>query len=67
MGSNTDDRIENPVDSAVISIENRMHDAVLTANNNVIIPTVEMTVRSISGSSKIGPNGIVQILDWKNF
>ena len=59
MGSNTDDRIRNAVDSAVFVVENRMHDAILTAMNNVVIPRVEMAVRLITGSSRKGPNSLV--------
>ena len=58
--SDTDARIENAVDSAVIFVENCMHNAVLTAKNDVIFPRVEMAVRLISGSSKDEPNSIVQ-------
>ena len=59
-GSNTDDRIRNAVDSAVIVVENCMHDAILTAMDNVVIPQVDMAARSITGSSGNGPNSIVQ-------
>ena len=51
IGSNTDDRIKNAVDSAFIAVENCMYDAILTAMNNVVVPRVDMVVRSITGSS----------------
>ena len=48
---NIDDKIMKVVDNAVLTVENRVHDATVTAIDNVIIPQVEMTVRSITGSS----------------
>ena len=65
--SNTDDRIRNSVNSAVIVVENRMHDAILTPMNIVVITQVERAVRSITGSSRNGPNNIVYNLDRRNF
>ena len=58
-GNNTDDRIRDAVDSAVIVVGNRMYDAILTAINDVVIPRVEMAVRSITASCENGPNMIV--------
>ena len=43
-----------------MSVENRMHDALLTAIDNLVIPRVEITVRSITGSSGRGPSSVVQ-------
>ena len=37
-----------------------MHDAILTTMNNMVIPRVEMAVRSITSSSGNGPNSTVQ-------
>ena len=47
----SDDRIRDAVDSAFIADEKRMHDAVLTAMNDVFIPGVERPVRLITASS----------------
>ena len=58
-GSNTIDRIRNAVDSAVIVDEIRKRDAILTVMNNVVIPRVEMAVRSSTGSSGNGPNHLI--------
>ena len=47
-----------------------MHDAILTAINYVVLPRVEMAVRSITGSSGNGPNStnsIVQHPDRRDF
>ena len=50
-----------------MTVENRMHDAILTTMDKVVIPRVEMAVRSITGSSGHGLNGIVQNPDWGEF
>ena len=50
-----------------MSAENRMHDAILTAMGNVVIPRVEVAVRSITGSSGQGPSGVVQNADRTDF
>ena len=67
IGNNIDDRIGNMVDSAVIAVENRMHDVTLAAMNNLVNPRDEMAVRSITGSSRNGPNNIVQNPDRIDF
>ena len=48
------------VENAVFAVENRIHDAVLTAVNNVVILQVEMAIQSITSSSGNGPNSIFQ-------
>ena len=67
IGSNTDDRIRNAVDSAVIAVKNCLYDVIFTAMNNVVIPRVEMPVRLITGSSGNGPNSLVQKPDRRDF
>ena len=47
--------------------ENRVHDGILTAINNVVIPRVEVVVRSITGSSGRGPNSVAQNPDHEDF
>ena len=44
-----------------------MHDAILTAIGNVIIPRVEMAVKLITGSTEHGTNSEVQNPDQRNF
>ena len=66
IGNNTDDRKRVAVYSAVIVVENSMHDAKLTAINVLVIPWVKMAVRWITGSSGNGPNSIVQKPDRKD-
>ena len=65
--SNTDDRISNAVDNALIAVGSRMHGAILTAMNDVVIPRVGMAVRSVTDSSGNRTNGIVQNLDRRDF
>ena len=61
------DRIRKAVDNAVMTVANRMHDAMLTAINNVQIPRVEMVVRSITESLGRWPSIVVRNSDQKNF
>ena len=51
IGNNTDDRIRDAVDSAVIVVQNPMQDVILTTMNDMVIPRVEMAVRLMTGSS----------------
>ena len=67
IGSNTDNRMKDAVDSAVINVEIRMHDAILTAMKEVVVPRVEMAVKSIRGSSGNEPNSVIQNPDRKDF
>ena len=55
-----DDQITGAVDSAVMTVENRTHDAILTAIDNVVIARVEMAVKSITGSTGHWINSEVQ-------
>ena len=49
IGYNTDDRIGNAVNNAVIAVKSRMLDAILTAMKDIVITRVEMAVKSITG------------------
>ena len=53
---NIDEKIRKTIDNVVLTVENRMHDAILISMDKVVIPRVEMTVRSITVSSEHGPN-----------
>ena len=44
-----------------------MHEAVLTAMDNVVIPRVEMPVRSLTGSSGQEPCSVVRNPDRRDF
>ena len=59
------DKIRKEVDKIVMAIENRVHDAILTAFDNVVIPSVEMAARSITQSSGKGPSSVIQNPDRK--
>ena len=62
-----DDQITRAVSSAVMTVENRTHEAILTAIDNVVIARVEMAVKSITGSTGHRINSEVQNPDRKNF
>ena len=64
---NIADKIRKEVDGALMSVENRVHDAMLTAMDNVVIPRIEMAVRSITESSGRGPNSTVRNSDQRDF
>ena len=55
------------VHNAVETVENCMRDAILTAMDNMIIPRIEMAVRSIIRSSGQGPRSVVQHPDQTIF
>ena len=67
IGSNNYDRMRDAVDSAVIVFEYPLHDAILTAMTDVVIPRVEMAIKSVTGSSRNGPYSRVQNLDRRDF
>ena len=48
---NIDDKIRRALDNAFSTVENRMHEVIVTAMYKMVIPRVEMVVRSITGSS----------------
>ena len=50
-----------------MTIESRMHDAILTAIDIVIFPRSEMAVKSITGSKGHGTNSEVRNLDRRDF
>ena len=64
--NNIDDQITRAVSSAVMTVENRMHDVFLTAIDNVVIPRVEMAVKLVTGSTGHGTNSEVQNLDRRD-
>ena len=51
----------------VTAVENRVHDASLTAMDDVVISRFKMVVRSITGSSRQGPDSVVQHPDQRDF
>ena len=50
-----------------MTVESRLHDAILTAMDSVVIPHFEMAVRSITESSGSGPSSVVQNPDRWDF
>ena len=61
IGNEIDDQIMRAVSSAVTTVEKRMHDAILTAINNLLIPRAEMAPKSITGSAGHGPGFEIHI------
>ena len=66
-GNNFYNRIRKSVENAIKAVENPMRGAILTTMNNVVIPRVEMAVRSANGSSGNGTNSAVQNSDRRDF
>ena len=62
-----DDQITKAVISAVTTVQNGMHDAILTAKDNVVIPGVEMAAKTITESTGLGTNSEVQDPDRRDF
>ena len=67
IGNTVGDKIRKEVDKEVMTVENCMHDASLTAMDNVVIPRVEMAVKSFTGSSGDRTNSAVQNPDRRDF
>ena len=65
-GNNFDAKFRKTFLNAVNTVKNRMRDLFLTAMDNVIIPRVELAVRSYKGSSRRGINSAVQNPDRGN-
>ena len=65
--NNIDEQITRVVSSAVMTVENGMHDAILTALDNVVIPSVEMAAQSTTGSTGHGKYSEVQNPDQRDF
>ena len=62
-----EEKIRKAVDNAVMTVENRTHDAILTALDNVVIPRFETAMRSITESSRRGRSSVVQNPDPWDF
>ena len=67
IGRNIGNRYRKEVDSVNAAIESQVHDAILTAIDNVVTPSVEMAVRLIIRSTRHRPNTVVQNLDQRDF
>ena len=61
-----DDQSTRVVSSAVMTVEIRMHDAILTASDNVVFPRVEMAVKSMTGWAGHGTSSEVQNPDRRD-
>ena len=59
---NFEDKFRRADDKAVLTVENCMDDAILTVMDKVVNSTVEMAMKSITGSSGHGQNSEVKTL-----
>ena len=62
-----DNQITRAVNSTVMTVESCLHDLTLTAIDNVVIPRVEMVVKSISDPAGQGTGSEVQNPDRRDF
>ena len=62
-----DIKITRAVTRAVITVKKCMHDAILTAINKVVLPGLEMAVKSITGLTGHGMNCEVQNPEQRSF
>ena len=67
IGNEIDNQIARMVNSAVKTVENCMHDEILTTIGNLVFPRVEMTVKSITGSAGHGTRSDIQNPDQIEF
>ena len=67
LENNTDNQITRAVGSAVMTVKNRMHDAILTAIDKVVISRVERAVKVITSSTEHGTNSEVQNPERRDF
>ena len=62
-----DNEISRVVRSALMTVENCMHDTILTDIYKLVITRVEMAVKSITGCTGHGTHSEVQNPDRKDF
>ena len=56
---NISDRVHGEVDNVVAEDETRVHDAFLTAVESLVVPRVEVAMKSINASSGRDPESVV--------
>ena len=60
-------KIRCEVDSVMTTVETSMHDPVLTAIENLVVPTVELSIKSVNTSSARSLDVVVLEPDERNF
>ena len=60
IGKKIADSIKEGVDNDVTAVETRVLDAIFRAMDNVVITRMEISVRSMTGSSGGGPKNVFQ-------
>ena len=61
------DRAKSDVENFVAMIETRVHDAILCAMDNLVIPRLELAMKSTDASSTRDPSIVVLDLDQRDF
>ena len=67
IGNRMDNHITRADSSALMTVKNCMHDAILTATVDFVIPRFEMAVKSITDSTGHGTSSELQKPDRSNF
>ena len=59
--------VRREVDSVMTTVEKRVHDAVLTAIESLVIPRIELAMKSVNASSVSGVDSVVLDPDPREF
>ena len=64
---NVVDKSRSEVDSVMTTVETRVQDAVLSAIEDLVLPRVELAMKSINASSGRDADSVVPDPDWRDF
>ena len=64
---NFTDSVRSEVDNVVATVKNRVRSPILAAIDNLVIPTVELAIRSATASSRPHPESVVNQAHQSNF
>ena len=67
LEKNFADKIGREVDSVMTTVETRVENVEMTAIENLVIPTVELAMKSVDASSGRGAESVVQVPHWRDF
>ena len=54
-----DEKIDRELSYSVVTVEDRIQNAVLTAFDSIVAPMIELAIRSINGSSGRDPTSVI--------
>ena len=60
-------KVLNEVDNVVATVETRVHDAILSAMEGLVLPRVELAMKSVNESSGLDSESVVLDPDLRNF